>query len=131
MPMTAIRRSSAPIVPPPILKRQSGSALGQGARIGREDELDELVEHEADADRRQQRRDVRLALQRPQAEALDAEAEQRADGDDDDDRQRQRRAEMGHRQAADIGAHDIDRAVGEVDQLATPKISARPTASNA
>ena len=56
---------------------------GQGARIGRESELDELVEHEAEADRGQQRRDVRLALQRTQAEALDAETEQRADGDDD------------------------------------------------
>src|SRR5579883_827920 len=91
------------------------------ARIGREEELHQLVEHEADADGRQQRRDVRVALQGPQAEALDHQAEQSADHQHDGDRHRQRRAEMRHRQEAGIGAHDIDRTMREIDQPAHPE----------
>ena len=61
-----------------MVRRQSGRSFGTRARIGREDELHDLIEHEAEADRRQQRRDARLALQGPQPDALDQHADQRA-----------------------------------------------------
>src|SRR5579883_171865 len=51
-----------------------GQIARHGARIGREDELDELIEDETEADRREQRRNPRLSLQRPQADALDDDA---------------------------------------------------------
>jgi hypothetical protein len=58
MPIPAISRSSAPIVPLPSGMRQFGSWLSS-ARVGRGDQLHHLVEHKADPDRRQQRRDPR------------------------------------------------------------------------
>ena len=62
-------------MPEAELKPAIQQLAGQGPRIRRESELDELVEHKAQADRRQQRRDVRLTLQGTKPEPLDAEPE--------------------------------------------------------
>ena len=60
----------------------------QRARIGREGQHHQLVEHEADADRRQQRRDAHRVLQRTQAEPLDDQPDQRRRHRDHDDGER-------------------------------------------
>jgi hypothetical protein len=91
--------------------------VGQGPRIWRKDELHDLVEHEADADRRKQWRDARRALQRAQADALDRHPDERAGDEHDCHRHRQRRVQKRDRRPADIGADRIDRAMGEIDEI--------------
>jgi hypothetical protein len=69
---------------------------------------------------------MRVTLKRPQSEALDHQAEQGAHRQHDRDRDRQWRVEMRDRQEAGIGAHDIDRAVGEIDQAAHAEDQGKP-----
>lgn len=60
----------------------------QRARIGREGQHHELIEHEADAYGRQQRRDAHRVLQRTQPKPLDDQAHQRRRHRDHDDGER-------------------------------------------
>ncbi len=103
--------------PAPDRKAPVGESVRQGARLGPADQLHQLVEHEADADRRQQRRDPRLALQRAQADPLDGDTEQAAGQDHDGHGDGQWRSEEGDAGPTHIGADRVDRAVSEVDQV--------------
>ena len=53
-----------------------GQLARQGTGVGRIDQVYRLVEDQADADGREQGRDLRAAAQRPKADALDRDAEQ-------------------------------------------------------
>ena len=66
------------MVPPPIWMRHARQLQRQSARVGREQELEHLIEHQPDADGGEQRRDARGILQRADADALDRHAEQSA-----------------------------------------------------
>ena len=88
-----------------------------GARVGRANELHELIEHETQPDRRQERRDASLALQRPKGDALDTHPEKRADDEHDRHRHRQGRVQKGDRRPPDIGSDRVDGAMGEIDQI--------------
>jgi hypothetical protein len=97
---------------PPI-----GQVAGHRARVGREDELHKLVQHEAETDCRQERSDARFALQGPEPNPFDQHADERAGDEDDQHRHWQRRMEERDRGPADIGADRINGAVGEIDQI--------------
>jgi hypothetical protein len=98
----------------------------QCARIRREGQHHQLIEHEADADGREQRCDAHRVLERPQAEPLDDQPDQRGGDRDDDDGERQRRMQLHHRDPADIGADQIDRALRKVDQPADAEDQREP-----
>ena len=87
------------------------------ARIGREQKLKDLIEHQPDADGGEQRRDARRALQWAQADALDRHAEQPAAEHDRKQGQGQRRSQIGDAQPTDIGADHVDRAMREIDEM--------------
>ena len=112
---------SCPHLQPPA--RQGG---GQRPRVRGEQDLQGLVQHQPDADGRQQRRDPRGAGQRAQANALDGDAQKRRHGQDDQHRQRQRRVQVGGAGPAGVGAHSVNRSVREVDELRHPEDQRQP-----
>ncbi len=117
MPMAAISRSSAPMVPPPTAMRQSGRRLGSARGSGEKTSCSswsstKLMPMVASSGAMRA-----VPWQRAQADALDRDAEQRAGDDDDQHRDRQRRVQVGDAGPADIGADGVDRAVGEVDEV--------------
>ena len=89
----------------------------QRARIGRAQQLHELVQHQADADRRQQRRDARSAVQRAQSDPLDRNAQQPAADQHQQQGHQQRRVQEREAGPADIGADGVNRTVREIDQV--------------
>ena len=99
---------------------------GNRARIGREDELHDLIHDEAETDGREQRRNARFSLQGPEPDPLDQHADERAGDEDDQRRHRQRRVQERDRRPADIGADRVDGAVGEIDQVGDAKNQREP-----
>ena len=118
MPMPAISRSSGPIVPLPIWKRISGNWLGSARGSGEKVSITswsstKLMPIVASSGAMRTEfcngRRPKRSMTRPTS------APSHGHHDDGDGK---RRPQLHHRHPADIGAHEIDRAVREVDQPA-------------
>ena len=103
----------------PAERDRRGDVRAELAHLGSRDELDDVAEHEREAEGHQQQlQDAgALAAHRPPHHRLEAEREQRRHHERERQRERERKAERGLREDRHVGAEREELAVREVHEL--------------